>query len=345
MIPFGKEEQAMRASREAVGKHSIVLLGGTGHVGETYIEKFLAEGLQVKILARSPKHVAERFPRAEVVRGSMMERDDVARVIEGADAVFLITPIGGNNSPEPELKAAHTAIAAARVARLAHLIYASQLLPDRPTGVAILDAKVEIERMLAASGVSWSSLCVGCYMDEWLGMAPALLKTGVLLNPISSNRRFSFTCKEDVARVAVELLQQGRALNGTLDVIEPMARTLADAAERIGQVLGRKVFACGRWPLLPLMQMAVPLFRRFKPILASKVILGTYFDKHGYVGNTKQMAEVLPGFEVTTLETYLRHVFKTGDKKNPKNQAFQSERNIRKARIDEISGGRSVLGP
>ena len=308
----------MNKANPTPNKVTITILGGTGHVGVTYIEEFLSAGLGTRILARLPERIKEPFPEAEVVRGSMMEGGDVVRAMEGADAAFLITPIGGNNDPEPELKAAHTAIAAAQATQLAHLIYASQLLPKRPTGVAILDAKAEIERMLAGSGVPWSTLCIGCYMDEWLGMATGLLKMGVLLNPISANRQFSFTCKRDVARVAVKLLQQGRALNGTLDVIEPMPRTLADTAELIGRVLERKVVASGSWPLLPLMRMALPLFRLFKPLMVSKVILGSYFDKYGYVGNTNQMAEVLPGFEVTTLDKYLRDVFKTGEKENPK---------------------------
>jgi hypothetical protein len=100
------------------------------------------------------------------------------------------------------LTAARTTIAAAKVTKLSQIIYASQILPEQPTGVAILDAKVKIEKMLAASGVPWSSLCIGCYMDEWLGMAQ-------------------------------------------------------------------------------------PLFRRLKPVMVSKVILLNYFNKNGYVGNTK----------------------------------------------------------
>ncbi|HVO10368.1 MAG TPA: NAD(P)H-binding protein [Vicinamibacteria bacterium] len=292
---------------------TITVLGGTGHVGATYIEEFLAAGLRTRILARAPERSEKRFPRAEVVRGSMLDANDVARAMEGADAALLITPIGGNNDPGPELRAAASAIAAAAKARLPHLIYASQLLPRQPTGVAILDAKVEIEDRLAASGLAWSSLCIGCYMDEWLGMAPGLLRLGLLLNPLSKDRPFSFTCKQDVARVAITLVRQCRTLNGTLDVVEPTVRTLSDAAGRIGQVLGRRVVASGRWPLLPLMRAARGLLRRAKPILVSKIELGTYFDSHGYVGRTTQMAEVLPGFPVTSLDEYLRRAFKAAE--------------------------------
>lgn len=303
--------QAIQTSNEG----TIAILGGTGHVGMTYIEEFLSAGFRVRILARSPGRVRMRFSECDVAQGSMMEQGDVEHAMEGADAAFLITPIGGNNKPEPELSAARTAIAAAQATHLRHLIYASQILPARSTGVAILDAKAEIERMLEASQVPWSSLCIGCYMDEWLGMAPGLLKLGLLLNPVSASRQFSFTCKRDVARIAVKLLQRGHALNGTLDVIEPTPRTLTDAAELIGKVLGRKVTASGRWPLLPMMRIALPLFRVFKPVMASKVILVGYFDRHGYVGNTGQMAQVLPDLEMTTLEKYLRETFKAD--KNP----------------------------
>lgn len=239
----------------------------------------------------------------------MMERDDVARATEGADAAFLITPIGANNSSEPEVRAAAAAIAGVRASGSAHLIYASQILPKEPTGVAILDAKVEIEAMLAGSGLSWSSLCVGCYMDEWLGMAPGLLRAGILLNPISASRPLSFTCKKDMAQLAVKLTERGQAINGPLDVVEPTPHTLGDAAELIGQSLGRKVRASGSRPLLPLMRMAQGPLRRFKPVMVSKIILGTYFDQYGYVGDTTQMASVLPWFQVTDLDTYVREAF------------------------------------
>lgn len=290
-------------------RSTITVLGGTGHVGMVYIEEFLNAGFNVRILARSPKCVERCFPEVDIVHGSMMQDTDVACAMKGADAAFLITPIGGNNDPELELTAARTAIAAAEVTKLPQIIYASQILPEQPTGVAILDAKVEIEKMLAASGVRWSSLCIGCYMDEWLGMAPGLQKLGLLFNPISPNLPLSFTLKEDVARVAIELQQQGRALNGTLDVIEPVTRTLAEVAKLISQFRGRKVVASGSWPWSVLLGIAQPLFRRFKPVMASKVTLLNHFNKNGYVGNTKQMAEILPQFEVTTMETYLKMLF------------------------------------
>ena len=290
-------------------QRTITVLGGTGHVGRIYIQEFLSAGFNVRILARSPKRVRRRFPEAEMIPGSMMQDTDVEFAMKNADGAFLITPIGGNNDPETELKAARAAIEGAKASQLPHLIYASQILPKKPTGVGILDAKVEIEKMLESSGVPWSSLCIGCYMDEYLGMARGLQKLGLLFNPISSDLPLSFTVKHDVARMVTHLLRQGRVLKGTLDIIEPVTRTMAEVAELIGQFRGRKVVASGSHPWSFILSKTLPLFRRFKPVMASKIALLNYFNKHGYIGNTNQMAEVLPQFEITMMETYLKTLY------------------------------------
>jgi len=144
-------------------------------------------------------------------------------------------------------------------------------------------------------------------------MVPGLQKLGLLFNPITSNLPLSFTMKEDVARVAIELQRQGKALNGTLDVVEPVIRTLAEVAKLISKFRGRKVVASGSYPWSSILDMAQPLFRRLKPTMTSKVTLLNYFNKNGYVGNTNQMAKVLPEFKVTTMETYLKKLYQSQD--------------------------------
>ena len=302
-----KSYESMQTSQQP----TITVLGGTGHVGRIYIQEFLNANFNVRILARSPERVRRRFPEAEIVHGSMMQDKDVEHAMKNSDGAFLITPIGGNNDPEPELKAARAATEGAKASQLPHLIYASQILPKQLTGVAILDAKNEIEKMLGSSGLPWSSLCIGCYMDEYLGMAQGLQKLGLLFNPISSDLPLSFTMKNDVARITAQLLRQRRPLNGTLDVIEPVTRTLAEVAELIGQFRGRKVVASGSYPWASILSMALPLFCRFKPIMASKVTLLNYFNKHGYIGNPNQMAEVLPQFKITMMETYIKTLYQS----------------------------------
>jgi uncharacterized protein YbjT (DUF2867 family) len=290
---------------------TIAVLGGTGHVGIPYISEFLAQGLKVRVLARSPERVAGRFPGAEVIQGSMMDADDVRGAVEGADAAFLITPIGGNDDAGIELRAARAAITAAQAARLPHLIFSSVIQSNEPTGVPLLDVKLSIEEMLEESGLPWSALRTGCYMEDWLEFSPTLLKRGIFFFPISPTHQLSFTSQRDVSRAAVALLRQHRILYGSLDVIEPVTRTLNEVARVYGEQSGRKVVHAGG-SLLPLMKALRPVvFRWLKPVLASKVQLAGYFDTHDWVGDPSQLAAVLPGFRVTSLERYVEEKYES----------------------------------
>lgn len=284
---------------------SIAVLGGTGRFGRPYIQEFLDQGLTVWILARSPKKVAKRFPQAHVLRGNMMNSSDVTRIFTGVSSAFLITPVGGNDETRIEIEAARTAIAAAKTAQLPHLIFLSLVQPPQPTGVPLLDVKGQIDIMILSSGVPFSSLRTGCYMDIWLAFFPLCMKLGLYLFPIVSGRQFSFTSQRDVARVAVLLMRSNKVLNGPVDVIEPRARTLQDVVNLYKSVTGRKLRPLGRW-LLPVLKLLKPtVFRWLFPSGASRVSLFSYFNENDWVGNPHQLSELLPEFQVISMRNHL----------------------------------------
>ena len=295
----------MIGKHQRTDTHTIAVLGGTGHVGIPYISEFLAQGLKVRVLARSPERVTGRFPEAEVIRGSMMVAEAVREALEGVDGAFLITPIGGNDDADIELRAARAAITAAKDARLPHLIFSSVIQPNEASGIPLLDVKLAIEGLLEESGLRWSALRTGCYMEDGMEFSPLLVKKGIFFFPISPTHKLSFISQRDVSRVAVELLRQHRVLYGTLDVIEPVTRTLDEVARLYGEYLGRKVVHAGAF-LLPLMKvLRRVVFPWLKPVLASKVGLASYLDTHDWFGDPSQLATVLPGFRVTSMECYL----------------------------------------
>jgi uncharacterized protein YbjT (DUF2867 family) len=284
---------------------TIAVLGGSGRFGRPYIQEFLDQDLTVRILARSPKRVAQRFPRAHVVQGNMMNLSDVVPLFSGAAAAFLITPLGGNDDVRIEWKAARSALTAAKSTQLPHLFYLSLVQPARPTGVPLLDVKGRIETMALSSGVPFSSLRTGCYMDIWLAFFPLLMKLGLYLMPIAPCRRFSFTSQRDAARVAVLLMRHNKVLNGSVDVIEPRARTLQEVVNLYKTVTGRRLMPLGRW-LLPMLNLLKPIsFRWLFPSGASRVSLFNYFNAHDWVGDPHQLSGVLPEFQVTSMKHFL----------------------------------------
>jgi uncharacterized protein YbjT (DUF2867 family) len=284
----------------------IAVLGGSGRFGGPFIREFLDQGLTVRVLARSPRKVARRFPRARVMRGNMMHLSDVIRLFQGAATALLITPMGGNDDTCIELKAARTAIKAAAAVRLPHLIHLSLVQPLRPTGVPLLDVKGRIEAEIMSAGIPFSSLRTGCYMDIWLAFFTIFMKLGLYLFPIAPDHRFSFTSQRDVARVAVLLIRRKKVLNGPIDVIDPRARTLQDIIDLYKTATGRTIRPIGRW-LLPILKALKPtLFRWLYPSGASRVSLFSYFNENDWVGDPHSLSKLLPEFFPASMDDHIR---------------------------------------
>jgi hypothetical protein len=62
----------------------------------------------------------------------------------------------------------------------------------------------------------------------------------------------------------------------------------------------------GRWALPLVKLLKVLLFQWCYPGGASRVGLFDYFNSNDWVGDSRQITEVFPGFRATTMEAYLK---------------------------------------
>ena len=65
----------------------VVVFGGTGPTGRLIIQEAIDAGMHVRVVARTPEKVTERPDGLEVMQGDALDASDVARAIEGQDAV------------------------------------------------------------------------------------------------------------------------------------------------------------------------------------------------------------------------------------------------------------------
>jgi len=288
----------------------ISVLGGTGHVGAVFIDTFKQHGLKVRILARKPELLQNRYPDCDVVKGSMLNKADVSNCMLGANTAFLITPIGGNNDMSIELNAARAAAASAGETGLPHLIFSSVLQKEKPTGIPLLDSKRIIESILAESGIPFSSLRAGFNMEDVLGLAPFFIKAGLFFFPLSSQHVYSFTTQKDQARLAVKLIKQNRILNQAVDVIEPEPMSMNDIAHLYATILGRKIRPVGDWPWQSLLKLALPIMRKMNPVMVSKTGMLEYFNQTDFIGDPQQLSTIMPEFNITSMETHIRSSLK-----------------------------------
>lgn len=286
---------------------TVAAIGCSGPVARHFVEGFCDEGAELRILARRPDKVHENYPRAQIVPGSMMEPDDVARVTHGANAVFLVTPMGLNNDPSSEIEAARRVLDGLQRAGAPHLVYTSCLGVEKKQGVGILDAKHVVEQMISDSGIPYSILRCGTYMEDLFDPRLGLLRKGKFLFPLNKSRRFTFTSQRDVPRFIMrELLAQGSVLNGRIDLVAPGTFSIGEIEDLLSNAAGFAIRAPSRFPIFHLFRALTPLFRWRKDRMSSVIPLLAHFDRHGYLSNTA--ADDLGGFETTRLTEHLERL-------------------------------------
>ena len=298
---------------QAISHSTLAAIGCTGEIGAVFVSEFLRMGIAVKLLARDPERTTKQYPDAEVIKGSMLDVDDVARTVGGADAVFLMTPIGPRNDNTIEIEATRAAVAAGQAVNAPHIIFVSVIGIDHHTGVPLLDSKRAIEIMLSKSGIPWTAIRCGTYMEDVIDRTLPALKRGIFIMPVPGDRQFNFTCQHDLARLVSQLLAQGKALNQAIDFIDPHTYRLSEVAQMMSRAARRRIVHSGKFPIFHALSLAYPFLYWRKHRLSTIYSLIRYFDRNGYTGDIQQMADVFPGFKMTTLGEHLQLLLGDGD--------------------------------
>lgn len=288
----------------------LALIGCTGHITELFLKEFAKQNVELFVLARNPVSLSNKYSNVKFVAGSLMNPDNVQQILECVDAAFVVTPMGTRNQSATEVDAAKNIIQGAKAANLKHLIYVSVLGADIPKGLAIFDAKHENEQLLAESGISWTSIRCGSYMEDVFNPRIAAIKNGNFLFPVSKSCRFTYTRQSDIPRFVVEeLLDKNQVLNGGFNFVSNKTYSILEVEKLLSQVTGKKVRASGKFPLY-LLSMLMPYFNATNHRFSTIVPLLYYFDKHGYTDGGRTVQDIFPTFTPTSLEEHLKLICK-----------------------------------
>lgn len=290
-------------------KKVIAAIGCSGHIAKIFVDGFLEQGVRVRLLARDAEKAKLQYPAAEVIEGSMMNSDDVYTALKGVDAAFLITPMGVRNDKRSEVGAAEPVIEAAKRTKLKHLIYVSVLHADKPSELSLIDAKHDIEMLLAKSGVPWTAIRAGSYMEDVFDIRMHQIEKGKFLFPIIKTRRFSYTCQEDISRFAIQNLD--RPLGQGLNFTAPGTYSIRELEVLLERFSGKKVVASGKSFFYYAMKALQPLFHLSGHKFSTIIPLVDYFNKYGYTDPGQNVSALIPGFKMTTLEEHLGDLFKS----------------------------------
>jgi uncharacterized protein YbjT (DUF2867 family) len=181
---------------------SVLVTGGTGTLGRLVVAQLRDAGCDVRVLSRHHHAATDGIER---VTGDLATGDGIAPAVEG---VGTIVHCAGTATGD-ESKARNLVLAASR-AGAAHLVYISVVGAERVPIVSGVDramfgyfgSKLAAERVVADSGLPWTTLRATQFYDAMLMVARGMAKLPVI--PAPAGFRFQ---PVDAGEVAARLTQ------------------------------------------------------------------------------------------------------------------------------------------
>ncbi len=219
----------------------IVVTGATGQLGAAVIDRLLTRMPPAEIVAsvRDPAKAEALTAKGVQVRGGDFEdQKALTSTFAGAEQVLIVS--ANKLGEEEALRLHRNAIAAARDAGAGRVLYTSHAGARPGSPFAPADQHAGTEANLAASGLTYTSLRHGFYVESCLFMVGDALKAGELRVP--EDGPVAWTARDDLAEADATIL----ADEGTVDGLSPPltaseAVTMAEIAILASEVTGREV--------------------------------------------------------------------------------------------------------
>jgi uncharacterized protein YbjT (DUF2867 family) len=185
----------------------ILVTGATGKVGQHVVKELAGRGEKPRVLLRDPGKTSQlKGFVGDALQGDFDKPDTVAKALQGADKVFLVTP-----ADQRQVAREKTFIDAAKAAGVKRLVYLSAIGATPDSTVTMGRAHAEVEAYLKGSGIPWTILEPNGFMQNFLNDAATIRSQGAIYYP-AADARVSFIDARDIGlAAAVALTSDGHA--------------------------------------------------------------------------------------------------------------------------------------
>jgi NADH dehydrogenase len=292
---------------------TILVVGATGMLGGEICRRLTAVGKPVRGLFRAPSDPVkvsrlESFG-VETVQGDVRDRASLDKACQGVTAVistvssmpFSYQP-GVNDIQTTDLDGVTNLIEAAKANGVSQFVYTS-FSGNVDLDFPLRNAKREVERRVKESGLVYTILRPGYFMEAWLspvvGFDAANAKATVYgegQNPIS------WISLQDVAQFAVSSLDHPVAKNATLELGGPEAISPLQVVQLFEQASGRSF----EMQFVPIEALKAQQSAETDPMQQSFAALMRCYAS----GDPIDMSAKLQTFAIspTTVQEYAKHV-------------------------------------
>lgn len=172
----------------------ILVTGGTGTLGRLVVPRLQEAGRQVRVLSRRGHDAPDG---TEYVIGDLATGEGVEAAVDGVETVVHLA-----GSTKGDADKARTLVQEALRAGARHVVFISVIGADR-VPVGYFRSKLDAERVVAESGLPWTTLRAAQFHDLVLTVAQKLARLPVI--PVPSAIRFQPVDADEVAARLVQL--------------------------------------------------------------------------------------------------------------------------------------------
>jgi NAD(P)H dehydrogenase (quinone) len=213
----------------------IGITGATGQLGRIVVDKLKnkADASQIVALVRSPAKAADLGVIARAA--DYGDPQTLAGALDGIDTLLLIS----SSELGQRLPHHRNVIEAAVSARVRHLVYTSVLHADT-SPLSLAEEHRQTEQLIHASGIAYTILRNGWYMENHLASAKAAVGAGALIG-CAGEGRIAGATREDYAEAAAAVLTGAGHAGKTYELGGDEPYTLAQVAAEISRQAGKDV--------------------------------------------------------------------------------------------------------
>lgn len=217
----------------------IIITAATGKLGRHVVDALLATipASQLAVAVRDPARAADLAARGVTVRqADYTQPASLRAAFAGATKLLLISSndVGGGRASQHK-----AAIGAALEAGVGHIVYTSILHADRSTLGLAADHR-ETEAAITASGLPYTFLRNGWYIENYSENLGAALAHGVILGAAGAGRIAAAT-RRDFAEAAAAVLTTDGHAGKAYELAGDVAFTMTELAAVVADLAARPV--------------------------------------------------------------------------------------------------------
>jgi uncharacterized protein YbjT (DUF2867 family) len=230
----------------------IAITGGTGFVGSHFARLVLAEGHDVVLVSRTVNRDNGTQSSAKVTRVSsdLSDIDVLAAAFAGCEAVAhcagINREIGRQTFQRIHVEGTRNVVEAAKRAGVRRIALMSFLRARPDCGSPYHESKWAAEEIVRASGIDYSIVKAGMVYgrgDHMLDHLSHAFHTLPILATVGFRQKaIRPLAVDDLVHVLHAALVDGRLAKQTIAITGAEELYLSDAARRVAQVLGRRIF-------------------------------------------------------------------------------------------------------